>query len=180
MTYLKMETNLFIKCRLESSFQNPYRLYLKLFPFSYFIESNRLCRRNISEGGRPSSDILQITSFLKLRKLLGAVNIQKAFDSVNHLFINPIKKFVFGKIFSQVIQILLRNNESCTINKGNTTKYFKLEKGARQGTKFLLIYLFLFLKQLSFTVKKIKIFRALIILTMYSNILLMPTIQHFL
>ena len=99
MTYSKMETNLFIKCRLESSFQNPDRLYLKLFPFSYFIESNRLCRPNISEGGR-HSDILQITSFLKLRKLLGAVNIQKAFDSVNHLFISPIKKFAFGEIFS--------------------------------------------------------------------------------
>ena len=31
------------------------------------------------------------------------------------------------------MQILLRNQESCIINGGTTKKYFKLEKGTRQG-----------------------------------------------
>ena len=30
-------------------------------------------------------------------------------------------------------KLLLKNQESCIINGGNTTKYFKLEKGTRQG-----------------------------------------------
>ena len=39
--------------------------------------------RFISEGGRLLLDILQVTDFLKLKEL--PVNIQKAFDSFNHL-----------------------------------------------------------------------------------------------
>ena len=30
------------------------------------------------------------------------------------------------------MKILLRNKKSCVINEGHTTKYFKLERGARQ------------------------------------------------
>ena len=52
-----------------------------------------------------------------------------------------------------MIQILLRNNESCTINKGNTTKYFKLEKGARQGTK-ISAYLFILVLEIAFLYSK--------------------------
>ena len=31
------------------------------------------------------------------------------------------------------VKILLRNQESCVLNDGTTTKYFLLERGARQG-----------------------------------------------
>ena len=31
------------------------------------------------------------------------------------------------------VKILLRNQESCVLNGGTTTKYFLLERGARQG-----------------------------------------------
>ena len=108
------------------------------------------------------------------------VDIQKAFDFVNHLFlITALKKFGFGKEFIKWIQILLKNQESCIITDGTTTKYFKIQKGTRQETQFLLIYLFLFLKLLLFSLKKIKILRVSIFLTIYSYIPLMPMIQHF-
>ena len=42
--------------------------------------------RFISEGGRLFSDILQVTDFLNIRGLVVTVDIQKAFDSVNHFF----------------------------------------------------------------------------------------------
>ena len=42
--------------------------------------------RVISEGRRIFSNILQVTDFLNLRGLVVTVDIQKALDSVNHLF----------------------------------------------------------------------------------------------
>ena len=50
--------------------------------------------RFISEDGRLFSDILQVTDFLKLRGLLVTVDIQKAFDPVNHLFFNNCFKMI--------------------------------------------------------------------------------------
>ena len=47
-------------------------------------------------------------------------------------FNNFWKKFGF-ETFIKWIQILLKNQESCIINGGTTTKYFKFEKGTRQG-----------------------------------------------
>ena len=71
---------------------------------------------------------------MNLRGLVVTVDIQKAFDSVNHLFlITALKKFGFGETFIKWIQILLRNQESSIINCGTTTKYFKLEKGTTEG-----------------------------------------------
>ena len=90
--------------------------------------------RFISEGGRLISDILEISDMLSLKDLLLTVDIQKAFDSVNHQFlILVLKKFSFGNTFIKWIQTLLKNQESLVINGGNTTKYFKLERGTRQG-----------------------------------------------
>ena len=40
------------------------------------------------------------------------------------------------------VEILLECKESCIINGGNTTKYFKLQKGARQGNP-ISAYLFI-------------------------------------
>ena len=61
------------------------------------------------------------------------VDIDKDFDSVNHLFIfHVLEKFEFGKNFKTWIKFLLTNQESCLINGGKTTKYFKLKKGTRK------------------------------------------------
>ena len=109
------------------------------------------------------------------------VDIQKAFDSVNHLFlITALKKFGFGETFNKWIQILLRNQESCIIKGGTTTKYFKLQKVKDKETQFLLISLFLFLKLLLFSLKEMKILRGAMFSRIYSYILLMLMIQHFL
>ena len=55
----------------------------------FLISSNQTAYgegRFTSEGGRLFLDILQVTDFLNLRGLVVTVDIQKAFDSVNHLF----------------------------------------------------------------------------------------------
>ena len=44
-----------------------------------------------------------------------------------------LKRYGFSKKFIKWIKILLNNQESCIRNGGITTKYFKLDKDARQG-----------------------------------------------
>ena len=62
------------------------------------------------------------------------MDIEKAFDSLDHDFlISTLEKYCFGKNFILWVKILLRDHESCVINGGTTTKYFQLERGARQG-----------------------------------------------
>ena len=62
------------------------------------------------------------------------MDVEKAFDTLDHKFlISVLKKFGFGQNFISWIEIILKNQESCVINGGKTTKYFKLNIGARQG-----------------------------------------------
>ena len=107
--------------------------------------------RFISEGGRLISDISEISDMLSLKGLLlTTVDIQKAFDSVNHQFLILVsKKFGFGNTFIKWIQTLLKNQESCVINGGNTTKYFKLKRGTRQGDP-ISAYLFILVLEVVF------------------------------
>ena len=44
-----------------------------------------------------------------------------------------IKIFAFGIDFAGWIKAIIKNQESCIINGGNTTKNFKLERDPRQG-----------------------------------------------
>ena len=105
-----------------------------------------------------------------------AVDIQKAFDSVNHLFlVTALKKFGFGETFIKWIQILLRNQESCIINGGTTTKYFKLQKGTRQGDP-ISAYLFILVLEIAFifikenkNIKGINIFDNIFLYSAYAD-----------
>ena len=122
------------------------------------------------------SDILQVTDFLNLRGLVVTVDIQKAFDSVNRLFlITALKKFGFGETFINWIKILLRNQESCIINGGTTTKYFKLQKGTRQGDP-ISAYLFILVLEIAFifikenkNIKGINIFDNIFLYSAYAD-----------
>ena len=46
-----------------------------------------LNNRFISEGGRLISDIVEINDLLQIEGILLTVDIEKAFDSINHLFL---------------------------------------------------------------------------------------------
>ena len=76
------------------------------------------------------------------------VDIEKAFDSINHSFmICVLKNFGLGNGFRKWIQILLKNPESCVINGG------KLERGTRQGDP-ILTYLFIIALEVVFSLIK--------------------------
>ena len=86
--------------------------------------------RHIGEGGRLISDTLEINRLKKLEGFLVTMDIEKAFDLLDHNFrISTLEKYGFGKSFILWVKVLLRNQESCVINGGLTTKYFSLRRG---------------------------------------------------
>ena len=84
------------------------------------------------------------------------VDIEKAFDSINHCFlIKVLEKYGFEKDFIKWIKILLQNQESCIINGGTATNYFKLEKSTPQGDP-ISAYLLIFILEIVFLFTKVK------------------------
>ena len=96
------------------------------------------------------SDILETSNSLALEGFLVTVDIEKTFDSVNHCFLLQIlRKFKFGIDFVSWIITIWNNQESCITNGGKTAKYFKLERGTRQGD-LISAYLFMLVLEISF------------------------------
>ena len=63
--------------------------------------------------------------------------------------ITALEHYGFGNDFIEWIKILLKNQESCVINAGHTTKYFRLERvGPISAYLFILALeiLFVFIK----------------------------------
>ena len=65
----------------------------------------------LREGDRVISDILEISDNLKIKWFLMALDIEKAFDSANHLFlITVLEKYGFKEDFIKWIQILIQES----------------------------------------------------------------------
>ena len=79
-----------------------------------------------------------------------SLDIEKAFDSVNHLFlITALEKNDFKEGFIKWIQILIQNQESWVINGGTTTNYYQPERGTRQDNP-ISAYLFVLALEIGF------------------------------
>ena len=132
--------------------------------------------RFISEGGRLVNDLLEVCDTFNKKGYLVTIDIEKAFDSVNHVFLIAIlEKFGFGKIFIEWIKILLKDQESCVINGGKTSRYFKLGRATRQGDP-ISAYLFIIVLEVIFLnitqnnyIKGIKIFEKEFLYTAYAD-----------
>ena len=132
----------------------------------------------ISESGRVISDVLEISNLLALEGFLVTIDVEKAFDSVNHYFLLQIlRKLGFGIDFVSWIKAILNNQESCIINGGKTTNYFKLERGAQQGDP-ISVYLFILVLEIFFIfvknnpkVKGLNIFKHEFLYTAYAPLI---------
>ena len=101
--------------------------------------------RFIRRDGRLFYDISEACKLFGVEGYLVTVDIQKAFDSINHCFLQSIKKrYGFGRNFVHVIKTLLKNQESCVIKSGKSTKYFPFQRGTRLGNSVQLILLSLY------------------------------------
>ena len=69
-----------------------------------------IANRFISEESRLISDILEVTDILNMEGYLLTINIEKAFDNVDHYFLPAIlDKYGFKKNFLRWIETLLNN-----------------------------------------------------------------------
>ena len=112
----------------------------------------------------------------KLSGYLLTVDFEKAFDSLNYNFlITVLKKYGFGNDFIDWILILFNSQESCVINGGHSTKYFPLERGARQGNPIsaylfdLALAIFFILIKTNNNIQGIEIFNHEFLYTAYAD-----------
>ena len=107
-------------------------------------------RRFINKGSRLISDILEISDNLRIKGFLMTLDIEKAFESVNHLFLIPgLEKYGFKNDFTKWIQILIQNQKSWSIDGGTTKNYYKLASGVRKGDPNS-AYLFILVLEMTF------------------------------
>ena len=111
--------------------------------------------RNIGENGRLISDIIEIANIQQMEGFLVTMDVEKAFDSLDHKFsVSVLTKFGFGQNFISWVEIVLKNQESCVINRGTTPTYFKLNRAARQGDPISTYLFFLALEILFLLIKE--------------------------
>ena len=133
--------------------------------------------RFIGEPIRLISDILEYTDKMNIPCYMFTADIEKAFDSVSHAFlISVLRKFGFGANFIYWIRVLFCNQESCVMNNGPMSGYFKVDSGSRQGDPISAFLLILVLEFFSFKLKvilKLKVSGFLVMKSRYLLLLMM-------
>ena len=110
--------------------------------------------RFIGENGSLIPDITEAADLFNIEGNIVAMDIEKAFDSLDHTFlIQVLKKYGFGKTFITWVETIISNQESYVINRGNTTQYFILGKCAHQGDPILAYLFIMVLEVLFFLIK---------------------------
>ena len=73
------------------------------------------------------------------------LDFEKALDSVNHLFlIATLEKYGFKVDFIKRLQILIQNQETCSLMKGQQQIISSLKEVPDKAIQFQHIYLYLF------------------------------------
>ena len=91
---------------------------------------------------------------LNLKCYIVTVDIEKAFDSLSYSFLLAcLKNYGYGNNFIKWVEMLLEYQEPCIVNGSNATKYFKLQKGARESDP-VSAYLFILCLEIVFILIK--------------------------
>jgi hypothetical protein len=94
------------------------------------------CMKNRSTFSniRSTIDIISHVNENDLHGILAYIDFQKAFDTVSWQFMQRVlKKMNFGEYFRKCIDVMYKNIESCVLNNGNASEFFKPTRGIRQG-----------------------------------------------
>ena len=120
--------------------------------------------------------MLDLTEKFKSKGYLVTIDIEEAFDSLDHsLLLTKLEKFSSETNSIDRIKIFLNDQESCVINKGVTKQYFQLEKGTRQDDP-ISAYFFISCLEILFTnfknnedIKSLNILRNTLLYTAYAD-----------
>ena len=93
--------------------------------------------RNMDENTRFIYDLIHFCKEHNKEGLLLLLDFEKAFDSIEWSYMKHVLKvYNFGDNFIRWFDIIYRNAESCVINNGHYSEFFKLGRGCRQGDPF--------------------------------------------
>lgn len=107
-------------------------------------QSGFLKGRNIANNIRLTMDIIDYTESNNIAGAILLLDIEKAFDSVNHSFmLEVLKRFNFGTEFLKWVKIFYTDRKNYVINNGFLTDRISMQRGIFQGCP-ISPYLFLF------------------------------------
>ena len=90
--------------------------------------------RFIGENVRLIDSIINFAAAKKIPGLLLFLDFEKAFDTVEWAFVQKTFQFYnFGPSLIKWIKLCYHNIESCVLNNGWSSNFFRLERGVRQG-----------------------------------------------
>jgi len=90
--------------------------------------------RYIGENIRKTIDIIEHAESHKCAGMIFSIDFEKAFDKLEWDFIfKVLRHYGFGETLCKWISLFYTNIESCIINNGYTSNYFKVSRGVRQG-----------------------------------------------
>ena len=97
-------------------------------------QSGYILGRNINENIRSILDIMEYTKAKNLPGPLLFIDFEKAFDSLEWDFLEKcLKQFNFGPDFIRWVNVFYSDIQSCVINSGLYSQYFRIERGVSQG-----------------------------------------------
>ena len=83
---------------------------------------------------RSTIDVISHVNENDLHGILTYIDFHKAFDTVSWQFMQQVLlKMNFGEYFRGCIKVMYNNIESCVMNNGNASTFFKPTRGIRQG-----------------------------------------------
>ncbi len=90
--------------------------------------------RYIGENVRKTIDIIEYADIHNTSGMIFSIDFEKAFDKLEWDFINKVlKHFGFKENLCKWVKLFYSTMESCIINNGFTSNYFKVSRGVRQG-----------------------------------------------
>ena len=111
-----------------------YRLHDKIPKLVGINQTGFVKGRFINDTVRTLYDTIENCKENNENGLILMADFKKAFDSLEWNFIlRTLEKMNFGQSFIKWIRVFYEDIESCIINNGKTSPYFKVKRGVRQG-----------------------------------------------